>query len=597
MASDNSSNSQNADLQTGKVHDSSTTLPPWPATSSSRTVQVLQAQAEAPRLPTIVIPFPRNVDFVGRSAILDQIQQKCAVPCSRIALLGPGGIGKTDLAIEFAYRTRNQSPKTRVFWVHSSNAVRFEQGFHDIAKDAKIPGRRDPQASIFQLVNNWLYKSKERWLLVLDNLDDVHLLNNQAGQGHARHQSRRLHHYLPNCKRGSILITTRSRKVALRIARLRGLISIRPMPFPESVLLLKSKLRRRADDEDIFKLAAVLEYIPLAIIQAAAYINQKAPRCSVAQYVDLFEQNKLPAYAEDQLGRSFMVNNVFLTTWHISFEYIQQERPSAADLLSLMSFFDQHGIPEHVLWNRGVQKNMQTDHKEHKASAYSNEDIAQESSLGSKNMFDEDVMMLRDFCLISCDTRGTPFEVHAFVRQSTRIWLATTGKLERWKEQFIHNLNVAFPAVEYENWAECDALFAHVKQAAIMKLEDTSLSSQQDLAALLYRAAWHTKAIGRVDEAQRFALKSMELRNKVMGPENMDTLSSMAMLGSIYSLRRKWLEAEELYKLELELRTVKLGRDHSDTLITMVYLASMYRAQGKRLEAEELEEQLRQCTK
>jgi hypothetical protein len=69
-----------------------------------------------------------------------------------------------------------QSPETWVFWVHASNAARFEQSYRDIAGCVKIAGRQDPQANIFELVHNWLRDCKQRWLLVLDNVDDARFL-------------------------------------------------------------------------------------------------------------------------------------------------------------------------------------------------------------------------------------------------------------------------------------------------------------------------------------------------------------------------------------------------------------------------------------
>ena len=66
----------------------------------------------------------------------------------------PTGVqfGWSQLAIEFAYRTRERSPETWVFWVYASNAARFEQSYRDIADCVKISGRRNPRANIFKLV-------------------------------------------------------------------------------------------------------------------------------------------------------------------------------------------------------------------------------------------------------------------------------------------------------------------------------------------------------------------------------------------------------------------------------------------------------------
>jgi hypothetical protein len=68
-----------------------------------------------------------------------------------------------------------------VLWVHASNAARFEQSFRKIADSVKITGRQDPQANVFKLVHDWLRECKQKWLLVLDNVDDARfLLDNPA---------------------------------------------------------------------------------------------------------------------------------------------------------------------------------------------------------------------------------------------------------------------------------------------------------------------------------------------------------------------------------------------------------------------------------
>ncbi|KAG9196830.1 hypothetical protein G6514_003943 [Epicoccum nigrum] len=104
------------------------------------------ARPETPPPPSLVIPFGRDSDFVERGTILEDIGKRCATPDSWTALVGLGGVGKSQLAIEHAYRTREQSPETWVLWVYASNAARFEQSFRDIADSVKLARRQDPQA-------------------------------------------------------------------------------------------------------------------------------------------------------------------------------------------------------------------------------------------------------------------------------------------------------------------------------------------------------------------------------------------------------------------------------------------------------------------
>jgi hypothetical protein len=146
----------------------------------------------------MIIPFARDADFVEREAIFDEIKRRSGRPGSRTALVGLGGVGlgflgqyqrnlltasrKSQLAIEHAYRIRERSPSIWVFWIHASNATRFEQSIRNIANCVKIIGRQNPQANIFQLVHNWLQdKRKEPWVLILDNVDNAGFLVDEAG--------------------------------------------------------------------------------------------------------------------------------------------------------------------------------------------------------------------------------------------------------------------------------------------------------------------------------------------------------------------------------------------------------------------------------
>jgi hypothetical protein len=121
-----------------------------------------------------------------------------------------------------------------VLWIHASNAARFEQGVREIASLAKIRGRDDPKANIFELVRDWLRSAKSgRWILVLDNVDDASFLlepghGNQGTQG-SRSTSDTLFRYRPVCDRGSILITTRSEAAARKLVEHSDMINVGTM--------------------------------------------------------------------------------------------------------------------------------------------------------------------------------------------------------------------------------------------------------------------------------------------------------------------------------------------------------------------------------
>ncbi|KAJ4167391.1 hypothetical protein NW754_011206 [Fusarium falciforme] len=94
--------------------------------------------------------------------------------------------------------------------------------------------------------------------------------------------------------------------------------------------------------------------MPLAITQAAAFINRRAPRMSTSKYLDEFRRSdtkraRLLNRDAGDLRRDESASNSIVTTWQITFDQIRRERPSAADLLSFMSFFNPQGIPESAL--------------------------------------------------------------------------------------------------------------------------------------------------------------------------------------------------------------------------------------------------------
>ncbi|OAL56170.1 TPR-like protein [Pyrenochaeta sp. DS3sAY3a] len=555
---------------------------------------------DTPPYPCAYIPFSRDSDFVERGTILNQLTEKCAVGGSRTALVGLGGVGKSQLAIEHCYRTAEQSPETWVFWVHASNAARIEQGYRDIADLVRLEGRDDRQTDIFMLVHNWLRNEKHgRWLLVLDNADDAEALTlpaataaaTQAGSRDDIHPRSILSH-LPWSKNGSVLVTSRTKSVARQLVEEDDILAVQPMEMATGTELLHKKLGAEVDKSGVADLAAALDFMPLALVQAAAYIRQRAPRCSVQRYLEEFRKSDrkrtgLLDYDGGHLRRDREANNSILLTWQISFDYILQARPSAADLLSLMSFFDRQGIPE-VLLRRG-SRNVAN------VNSVSDSEASIDDRIEEDTGFEEDILMLRNYSFIKTTAETTTFEMHRLVQLATRKWLEEHGQLETWKQQSISSLCSVFPTGEHENWTECQALFPHAKSA--LSQPPQSQESRQQWAFLLYNAAWYAWQKGNISDADQFSLKSREARRKILGPEHVDTLSSIAMSGIAASLAGRWKEAEELEVQVMETSVRVLGEEHPSTLMSIGNLASTYRNQGRWKEAEELEVQVMETRK
>ncbi|KAK4660766.1 hypothetical protein QC762_0022340 [Podospora pseudocomata] len=571
---------------------------------------MLSERPETPPKPFTTIPFSRDRDFVNRGDILEQIDRRCSEPAARVALVGLGGVGKSQLAIEYAHRLATRQPDAWVFWVHAGTYARVEEGFRTIADAVKLTGRNLPKADILQLVYSWLSNERNgRWIMILDSADDRDVFYN-ATNGDERDR-RPFATYLPQSQNGSIIVTTRNKDLAFRLSGCRqNMIEVGPMAQTDALTLLEKKLGSPADLDVAADLVRALDLVPLAISQAAAYIQARAPRSSLEKYLTEFRKSEhrkssLLQYDAGDLRRDGGASNAVLTTWQISFDYIRSKRRSAADLLSLMSFFDRQGIPGWVLKPPRVTKQEvpgrcldeagDTDFDNGSSASDGAADGAADDGSADTidDGFEDDVAMLRDYCLIATNEMDE-FEMHGLVQFSTRKWLEQSGQQETFKQKFIERIAASFPTGDYKNWATCRNLFAHVQVALGYR---PSENREEIWATLLYNGGWFAWSQGRYEVAQQMVGKARRARDKRLGKEDAATLASMSLFALVLLDRGQWEEAEKLFVQVVETWKTKLGADHPDTLTSMANLASTYRNQGRWEEAEKLEVQVMETSK
>ncbi|PCD20337.1 hypothetical protein AU210_016204 [Fusarium oxysporum f. sp. radicis-cucumerinum] len=550
--------------------------------------------------PFASIPYLHDPTFVERGDILDQIGRQCSEPASRVAIVGLGGVGKSQLAIEFAHRFAARSAETWVFWVHASTQARVMEGFQSIADKVKLIGRNRPDADVLQLVFDWLSNGRNgKWLLVLDSADDSDVwLHSTSGDKDDR---RKLVEYLPQSPNGSILVTTRDKDLAFRVTGIHQTIhEIGPMTQEEALVLLENRFGTLSDVNAAADLVRSLDLVPLAISQAAAYIQRRAPRTSLVQYLDEFRQSeskrvKLLSHDAGDLRRDLRqdggASNAILTTWQVSFDHIRCKRPSAADLLSLMSFFNRQGIPESLLRPPKDSYNA--------TQSIGPEDKIDTDSQGSDdetgNEFEDDAAILRDYCLIVLSEDANTFEMHGLVQLSTRRWLKTHGLQDKFLGQYITVMVSSFPTGDYENWTRCRPLFAHVEAAAEYRPSEDSV--RKIWSSLLHNGGRYAWSQGRYNVAEQMLSRGRRTREKLLGKDHEATLASISLLALVYSDQGRWADAEKLQVQVLETRKMKLGEDHPNTLTSMNNLALTYRNQGRWADAENLQVQVLETRK
>lgn len=546
---------------------------------------------EAQPQPFPSIPFRRDPDFIDREGILEQMNQCCS-PAGRVALFGLGSVGKSQLAIEFAHRIAELSDMW-VFWIHAGTQARIEEGFRTIAEIVKLAGRKQPKADIPFLVQNWLADERNgRWVVVLDSADNPNALYNTDENP----SQRPLATYLPESRNGSIIITTRSRDLAYKLTgSYEYLIQISPMVQKDALTLLEKKLGLHFDASAAEDLVQALDYIPLAIGQAAAYIQERAPRSSIRKYLADFQKSeykkvKLLEHDAGDLRRDRVASNAVLATWQISFDYIRAYQPSAANLLSFMSLFDCQGIPEWVLSPFATHIATQGGSL-FETENFRPEDIDGDSDSDRSNIFDDDILLLRNYCLITCNMDGDKFEMHRLVQLSMKNWLKAFGKetLEILKHQYIERMAASFPTGEYENWATCGELFAHAQVALDYQPTEDIL---KEWAILCYNGGRYALLQGKYNTAKQMSDKAHWALVKALGEDDALTLQSKKLLASVFLSQGQWMEAEELQMQAMEASKIRFGPDHPDTLKIMSDLALVYYFQGRREEAEMLQLQV-----
>ena len=433
-----------------------------------------------------------------------------------------------------------------------------------------LPGADDPKTDVLGLVSRWLSDiNNGRWLMILDNVDDIEMFR-QKGNDTALPLST----YVPQTETGSVLLTTRDQKVAMWLST--GYTSVIPvdlMTLEEADELLRNHTPQvLSSSSDRAELVKELDYLPLAITQAAAYMSAKGIRMSVSKYLMLYlqdeqSQSRLLDEEAGDLRRDSSVPHSVIRTWQISFDQIKRTKPQAAELLSLMAMLDRQGIPEFLL-----------------CIQYPNA-IDFENALG----------ILREFSLITTEEGGKFFEMHRLVQLATRKWLERYEDVDKWQAEAIKVMAKAFPSGDYDNWKVCETLSPHAIQ--VLKCQLQSSQSLLERASLLYNMAWYNWLQGRFEIAEAESQESLAARKYLLQGNDERILNSMGMVGLALDGQGKYDEAVAMNRETLQLKREVLGQKHLSTLMSMNNLAEVFNNQGNYNEAVAMHRETLQLTR
>lgn len=485
---------------------------------------------------------------------------------------------KSQIAVEYTYQMLEQLPKPWVFWVHAGTQARFTESYREIAKVTKMVGWDDPRMNHMQLVRTWLQdESNGRWVMVVDNADDANVFFSDVSQTDAidpltSSLTEPFASFLPQTTLGSILFTSRNRDVAYRLMGSdTSVVEIGPMNNKDALALLQKKFNFGIKTDEADALICALGAMPLALTQAAAFINRRAPRMSISKYVKEVQRSdsdRARLLNEDlgDIRRDHEASNSIMTTWQISFKHIRERAPAAARLLALMSFFDPQEIPDSLLPGKyGGHENEASD-------------------------FEDDIYTLTSFSLVKASADGSNFEMHGLVQYSMKHWLKLNQELEYWKECYVVLIDERFPLGGTNDRTTCQALFPHAQTA----LDDHPFGADalEAWASISWKAGWYIGGMGEYRKAYKLALDSLDVREILLGPEDPDTLDSLNSVGVALSKLGRYAEAKTMYQRAVEAMERILGAEHLDTLTSMLNLAIVYTSEGHYGDAEKLFEQI-----
>lgn len=463
---------------------------------------------------------------------------------------------KTEIATEYCYRVQGQYPNISIFWVPCDTPIKIELAFREIARLLDLGGRNDPGAEIVRLVSLHFQRGyAKHWLLVLDNANDVELLTKGKNA---------LVESIPTYRNGSIIITTKDRYVAQRLtSSAQDTIVIDRLPSKDALTLFRSKLPGDAklDDAVELQILEILEYVPLGIAQAAAYINYN--NITLCEYLSELTESgagllKVLSNEHDGPRKGLDSPNSVLRTWKISFEKICSDYSQAAQLLSVMAFLDRQNISRTLL----------------------------QGLVESRRQLNTALGILQGLSLINADSSKEYFRMHRLVQLATRFCLS--GKKAKYEALALKLVVAGFCYDDLEEHIEQTVMLPHAKVVATYTFPDKE--NTLILAKLQHSIASYDLRAGHYDAAARYSQSAYSKRLALRGDSHLDTLHSLGLLGVIKRHQGLYEEARILLSKVLDDKTAILGADDLNTINSVYDLSEVLERQGNYNDSQRLAE-------
>ena len=522
------------------------------------------------REPTTVwnVPYRRNPFFTGRESVLTQLhkyftQTRTAALTQPAAITGLGGIGKTQIAVEYAYRYKDEH--NEVLWVNATSRETLTESFVSIAGLLTLPVKDEQdQRLTIAAVQQW-FVTHRKWLLILDNADDSTLVGA----------------FLPPGDHGHILLTTRRRAWGTlaqgfeveKMGQMEGMLFLlrraKVLRTPHTLLAEAS----HADQTMAQAIVQELDGLPLALDQAGAYIEETPS--TVEGYLKAYRHRQQEILQERANEQNTYPASV-ATTWSLNFEQVERLNAAAADLLRCLAFLAPDAIPEEMIVAGACELGHQL-----------------QTLADDETLLDTPMRVLGRFSLVQRQTDNRLLFIHRLVQAVFRgIMIPDTQR--EWAERTVRVVDRAFPSIspveffeEAETRTQCERLLPHALACA--EFINKYALEFPEAACLLNRAGDYLNSHAhQYEQAKPLLERALAIREHVQEPNLLDIAQSLNSLAVLYNNQGNYEQAKPLYKRALTLTEQALSPHHPETARSLIGLATLYKSEGNYEQAKPL---------
>ena len=496
--------------------------------------------AEEPRFPGAIPPTwnvpARNADFTGRGATLELLRDKLAGGGRAVvvaqALYGLGGVGKTQLALEYAHRF--MADYDLVWWVPSERAEETSGALADLARKMGLKVGDNVAEAAEAALEELRRDTTPHWLLIFDNADDP----------------KQLEPYLPTGS-GHVLITSRNQAWTHSAEPLEVDVFTRE----ESVGHLLRHVPE-LDVADAKRVADALGHLPLAVEQASAWLEQTGMPARV--YVDQLNTQSTRILALNQPPDYPMP---VVATWNLSFERLKQRSPAAVRLLQLCAFFSPGPISMDLLYSDEMNESL----------------LPFDESLSEKLMLGRVIRDISRFALVKVDQGSNSLQIHRLVQAVIRSQMTDEEQIEARHE--VHKILTGARPRQGEtddpaNWSTYDIIWPHLGPSVAEECDDPRT---RQLLIDWVRYQWKH---GEFESCLALARRLETLWRHQLGPDDPQTLYLQFHIANALRSQGQFSDARDLDTYVLERQREVLGPDHPHALITANGLGADLRALG-----------------